>query len=152
MHFTKKLGAASIAAALVLAPTAASATSQDEQVRRLDIMLMVTSLRCRMGADDFQPHYRKFSAKHLKALNASARRLEKSFVAQHGAKGAKRALDRISVGMANEYGQGHPWLNCAELKQITGDLSLSTDSVVLAQAADDLLGARPRSGSRWARR
>ena len=154
MKFKKTFAAIAAAATLATTPSVAVANnlSQDEKIRRLDIMLMVTSLRCRMGNDDFQPHYRKFSAKHLKALNASARRLEKSFVAQHGAKGAKRALDRISVGMANEYGQGHPWLNCAELKQITGDLSLSTDSVVLAQAADDLLGARPRSGSRWARR
>lgn len=152
MHFTKKLGVASIAAALVLAPTAASATSQDEQVRRLDIMLMVTSLRCRMGADDFQPHYRKFSATHITALNSAARRLEGGLVAAHGTKGAKRALDRISVGMANEYGQGHPWLGCAELKEITEDLSKNSDPAVLAQAADELLGPAPRSGGLWARR
>ena len=152
MHFTKKLGVASIAAALVLAPTAASATSQDEQVRRLDIMLMVTSLRCRMGADDFQPHYRKFSATHITALNSAARRLEGGLVAAHGKKGAKRALDRISVGMANEYGQGHPWLGCAELKEITDDLSKNSDPAVLAQAADELLGPAPRSGGLWARR
>ncbi|MBX7534529.1 S-adenosyl-L-homocysteine hydrolase [Qipengyuania sp. GH1] len=152
MHFTKKLGVASIAAALVLTPTAASATSQDEQVRRLDIMLMVTSLRCRMGADDFQPHYRKFSATHITALNSAARRLEGGLVAAHGKKGAKRALDRISVGMANEYGQGHPWLGCAELKEITEDLSKNSDPAVLAQAADELLGPAPRSGGLWARR
>ena len=48
----------------------------DEQIRKLDIMLMVTSLRCRTGADDFQPQYRKFSAAHITSLNAAARKLE----------------------------------------------------------------------------
>ena len=152
MLFKKTIAAAATGAALLLTPTTASAGSQDEQVRKLDIMLMVTSLRCRMGQDDFQPHYRKFSANHLAALNGAAKRLEKGLVARHGAKGAKRALDRISVGMANQYGQGHPWLGCAELKEITLDLSKSKDPAVLAQAADELLGPAPRSGGVWARR
>ena len=152
MHFKKTLAAAATAAALTMTPTAASAGSQHEQVRKLDIMLMVTSLRCRMGEHDFQPHYRKFSANHITALNHAARNLESGLVARHGKKGAKRALDRISVGMANQYGQGHPWLGCQELKEITHDLSKSKDSNVLAQAADELLGPAPRSGGRWARR
>ena len=152
MFFKKTMVAAATAATLLVTPTAASAQSQDEQVRKLDIMLMVTSLRCRMGQDDFQPHYRKFTTNHITALNAAARRLESGLVKRHGAKGAKRALDRISVGMANQYGQGHPWLNCAELKEITHDLSKSKDPVVLSQAADELLGPAPRSGGRWARR
>ena len=152
MLFKKTFAAAATAGALMLTPTSAAAASQDEQVRKLDIMLMVTSLRCRMGEDDFQPHYRKFSAAHLPALNAAAKRLEAGLVARHGKKGAARALDRISVGMANQYGQGHPWLDCAELKEITQDLSQTKDPAVLAQAADELLGPAPRSGGRWARR
>lgn len=152
MHFRKTIAAAATAAALIMTPTTASAASQDEEVRKLDIMLMVTSLRCRMGSDDFQPAYRKFSATHINALNKSARSLEGGLVARHGQKGAKRALDRISVGMANEYGQGHPWLGCAELKEITSDLAQSKDPAVLVQAASELLGPAPRSGGRWARR
>ena len=152
MYFKRILAATATGAALMITPTSASAAGQDEQVRKLDIMLMVTSLRCRMGSDDFQPEYRKFSASHITALNAAARRLESGLVARHGKKGAKRALDRISVGMANQYGQGHPWLGCAELKEITTDLAKSKDPTVLAQAADELLGPAPLSGGRWARR
>ena len=148
----KTIAAAATAAALMMTPTTASAASQDEQVRKLDIMLMVTSLRCRMGADDFQPQYRKFSSNHLTSLNGAARRLEAGLVARHGKKGATRALDRISVGMANQYGQGHPWLGCAELKEITSDLAKSNDPAILAQAAEELLGPAPRSGGRWAKR
>ena len=148
----KTIAAAATAAALMMTPTTASAASQDEQVRKLDIMLMVTSLRCRTGADDFQPQYRKFSSNHLTSLNGAARRLEAGLVARHGKKGATRALDRISVGMANQYGQGHPWLGCAELKEITSDLAKSNDPAILAQAAEELLGPAPRSGGRWAKR
>ncbi|WP_279351413.1 S-adenosyl-L-homocysteine hydrolase [Erythrobacter litoralis] len=154
MNFKKTLVTMVATSMLLGAPGVVSAgdLSQDEQVRRLDIMLMVTSLRCRMGQDDFQPHYRAFSAAHLDTLNAAARRLEKSMVSRHGAKGAKRALDRISVGMANEYGQGHPWLNCAQLKQITDDLSRNPDANAVTLAAAELLGARPLAESRWAQR
>ena len=152
MFFRKAIAATAAAAALFTMPGAAYASDQDEQIRKLDIMLMVTSLRCRMGQDDFQPHYRKFSAAHLAALNGSAKRMEASLVARHGARGAKRALDKVSVGMANQYGQGHPWLGCAELKEITNDLANSRDPAVLAQAADELLGPAPRSGGLWARR
>ena len=145
MHFVKTIAAAASAAVLLLAPVSASASgsSDAENLRRLDIMLMVTSLRCRMGADDFQPQYREFSANHLSTLNGAAKQLEAGLVNQHGATGAKRALDRISVGMANEYGQGHPWLGCRELKQITTDLAASRDPVNLRIAAVELLASVP---------
>lgn len=152
MKIHKTFAVAASAAALLFVPTSASAGTGDEQIRKLDIMLMVTSLRCRMGSDDFQADYRKFSANHLSTLNGAARRMESGLVSRHGHKGAKRALDKVSVGMANQYGQGHPWLGCAELKEITSDLSRSKDPAVLSQAADELLGPRPRSGGRWARR
>lgn len=149
----KALTLAVSAGALLIAPTAATAGDfQDEQIRRLDIMLMVTSLRCRMGADDFQPQYRKFTTNHINTLNGAARRLQAGLVKRHGTRGAARALDKISVGMANEYGQGHPWLGCAELKQIATELADSKDPAAVAIAAQELLGTAPISGSRWARR
>ncbi|MDG5748575.1 S-adenosyl-L-homocysteine hydrolase [Qipengyuania sp. XHP0207] len=154
MHILKTFVTGAAAAAVLFTPITASAASprEAEQIRKLDIMLMVTSLRCRMGSDDFQPHYRKFSAKHLSTLNGAAKTLEGGLVKRHGAKGAKRALDRISVGMANQYGQGHPWLECAQLKSITHNLSLSKDPADLTIAADELLAASPVSGGRFASR
>ncbi len=154
MYISKAITAAATAAAILLSPANAIAASgtTDEQVRKLDIMLMVTSLRCRFGADNFQPQYQKFSASNLTALNAAARRLEAKLVARHGARGAHRALDKISVGMANEYGQGHPWLGCGELKAIAKDLSTRQDPVALAQAAEELLSRAPTSSGRFARR
>ncbi|MCC6924368.1 S-adenosyl-L-homocysteine hydrolase [Novosphingobium sp.] len=133
--------AASLAAfALTVSfPAAAGGYSQAEKIRRLDIMLMVTGLRCRTTADNFQPEYGRFTTNHIGTLNAAAQTLKAEFVARHGAVGANRALDRLSVQMANQYGQGHPWLNCRELKQVTRTLADMRGTAPLYEAADDLL-------------
>ena len=144
-----KTAAASLAAFAVLAtPVSVQAGASDdaEAVRKLDIMLMVTSLRCRRTADNFQADYQRFSSNNLTALNAASRQMQADLL-KHGNTG-KRALDKMSVSMANEYGNGHPWLGCGELKQITRDLATSKNSAQLAAAADDLLASRPRG--QWA--
>lgn len=154
MKLTKTLAMAAAAAATILtpAPALAAGSADSENIRKLDIMLMVTSLRCRMGAHDFQPHYRQFSAAHLPTLNTAARDLEAGLTRKHGARGAKRALDRMSVGMANQYGKGHPWLECSELKEITTKLAASRDPSHLKLAASELLAAAPMNGGRFAAR
>ena len=146
MTFIKSAAASLVAFAVLATPVTvrAGATDQAEAVRKLDIMLMVTSLRCRRTADNFQPDYQRFSSNHLTALNAASRTLQANLVKKAGAQGAKRALDKISVGMANEYGNGHPWLGCGELKQIAKNLATDKDSTKLAATADDLLSSRPR--------
>ena len=144
-----KHAAASLAASAVLAlPTAAQAGASDEAeaLRKLDIMLMVTSLRCRTTADNFQTDYQRFSSSHLLELNAASRTLQANLLKQGNT--GKRALDKISVSMANAYGNGHPWLGCGELKQITRNLALDKDSAHLTLAADELLSSRPRG--QWA--
>lgn len=136
--------AAVVALSVLSTPTAVQAgTSNDaEAVRKLDIMLMVTSLRCRRTADNFQADYQRFSSNNLTALNAASRQLQADLV-KRGNMG-KRALDQISVSMANAYGNGHPWLGCGELKQIARELSADKSSVQLAAAANDLLSSGPR--------
>lgn len=154
MRYTRTIAAGLCAAAMLITPGAAGAAAgtADEQIRRLDIMLMVTSLRCRFGADNFQPQYQRFSSAHLGTLNGAARRMEGSLVTRYGAKGAKRALDDISVKMANQYGQGHPWLGCGQLKRIATDLAGSNDPAVLGQAAAELLAVQPVAAGRFAAR
>ncbi|WP_156500297.1 S-adenosyl-L-homocysteine hydrolase [Croceicoccus bisphenolivorans] len=133
-----------VAGAVVPARAAASDYVSAEKLRKLDIMLMVTALRCRHGGDNFQRDYEKFSIKHNVALQGAAKSLQASYTGKYGAKGAKRQLDKISVSMANQYGQGHPWLECAELKQVTHDLAADRDSSRLLAVADQLLAnSRP---------
>lgn len=148
MTFFKLAGAACAAAALLAVPATARAGADDEAeaLRKLDIMLMVTSLRCRTTGDNFQADYQRFSSRHLSALNAASRKMQADLVKRGNT--SKRALDKISVSMANEYGNGHPWLGCGELKQITRDLTTNRNPAQLAAAADELLSSRPRG--QWA--
>ena len=134
------LAAGIVAISLVVsAPAKADSMSGAEKLRRLDIMLMVTALRCRTTADGFQADYEAFSSSHLDELNASARALTEELAARYGSAGATRALDRLSTTMANQYGQGHPWLGCHDLKQVAHDLALAQGAEVLDEAADQLL-------------
>jgi hypothetical protein len=146
MGFARYVAAAlAVAALLAGAPAAAQSDLESaEKLRRLDIMLMVTALRCRFGADNFQPDYEAFSARHLTTLNAAASELRQALAAQHGTQGARRALDRLSTSMANGYGMGHPTMDCAELKQAAQGLAYETDSRNLVAAADVLLAGGPR--------
>lgn len=140
---------AALAGMTLAAPLPAAANTADaEKLRRLDIMLMVSALRCRNGASDFQADYNRFAARHLVEMNAASRELKAQYAARYGAQGAKRALDRISVSMANQYGRGHPWMDCAELKDATQRLALLAPGPGLGAAADKLLGDAPE-GRRW---
>lgn len=144
MTFIKTAAASLAALAVVATPGSVQAGASDdaEAVRKLDIMLMVTSLRCRKTADNFQADYQRFSSNNLTVLNAASKTLQAELLRKGNT--GKRALDKISVSMANEYGNGHPWLGCGELKQIARELSAGKNSAQLAVAADDLLSNRPR--------
>jgi len=146
MHIFAKFAAALAAMPLLAAaPARASALEDATQLRRLDIMLMVTGLRCRTGDDDFRTDFQAFEAAHLAELNTAARDLRAGYVATLGARGADRELDRISVTMANAYGNGHPWLGCHDLKQVTRDLAVAIGKEPLLAAADEILrGDGPR--------
>jgi hypothetical protein len=140
----KQKFAAGVACLTVLATTpaahaAAHGHAAAEMVRKLDIMLMVSSLRCRKTSDSFQAEYQNFSARHLHELNAASDELKSDLAQRYGQKGAVRALDRMSVRMANQYGQGHPWLDCHQLKKVTGDLADNREPGALLAAAEKLL-------------
>lgn len=153
MKIARGLAAALVAAGVICAMPASAGPgmSQAEKLRRLDIMLMVTGLRCRKTADHFQPDYGRFTTRHIGALNAASDSLKGDLARRHGAKGANRALDRMSVQMANEYGQGHPWLSCGQLKQVARSLADMRGTAPLVEAADELLDTGPHRMA-WLRR
>lgn len=130
---------------------AANPADQAEKLRRLDIMLMVTGLRCRATPDDFRPEYRRFTTRHIAVLNAASDQLKAHYAARLGPERAARALDRISVTMANAYGQGHPWLSCAQLKVAARGLADAQGAAVLLEAADQLLAGSGTPRFAWAR-
>lgn len=147
-----KGAAAGLAACLMLAAVPATADPLDdaEKLRRLDIMLMVTGLRCRTTADDFQADYARFTTVHYATLNGAAATLKSDMSLRYGAAGANRALDTLSVTMANSYGQGHPWLDCGQLKQVTGDLAAAQGRAPLIEAANQLLSNQNTAQFAWA--
>ena len=118
-------------------------TANAANIRRLNIMLMVTSLRCRQTAHDFQSEYDLFAQAHQQNLEEAHEALSREMAAEHGEAGINRALDRIGVAIANRYGDGHPTLGCSDLKEATLMLAMSQDRLRLSQMADDLLGREP---------
>lgn len=137
------LGASAALAVMLTAGAPAQAAGTfggAEKLRRLDIMLMVTSLRCRTTSDNFNAEYESFTANHLPELNQANDELRSDLATQYGTAGSARALDRISTVMANTYGQGHPWLNCHDLKNVARDLAQVRGRSTLEEAADQLLG------------
>ncbi len=138
----KALAASLSMAAVAFIPTPALAdpvANNAEEIRKLNIMLMVTSLRCRSGEHDFQPEYRQFTTAHQSSLSEARNHLQRQMTARYGKQ--KRQLDRIGVSVANTYGNGHPWMDCAGLKDATLKLTMSQDRQHLADMAGVLLAS-----------
>lgn len=128
--------------ATALPAQAAGELASAEKVRRLDIMLMVTALRCRNTPYGFQADYNRFTENHLDELNTASRKLVADLMRMEGATQAKRSLDRMSVVMANTYGLGHPTLGCQQLQAEARGLSYASHPGALLDAADRLLVGR----------
>ncbi|EAQ29941.1 S-adenosyl-L-homocysteine hydrolase [Erythrobacter sp. NAP1] len=128
-------GLAAMLLSMASAPTMAqSQTSEAHKLRSLDIMLMVSSLRCRTGRDDFRAEYERFASSHLATLNRAGATLQRSLG------GSARSLDRMGVQIANRFGDGHPSMSCAQLAALTRSLGKHADARLLAAAADLALG------------
>ncbi len=153
MGIVKGVAACLAAGSMLFAmPAQAGSMSDAEKLRRLDIMLMVTGLRCRTTADNFQADYGRFTTAHYGTLNGAAQVLKADMARRTGAAGATRALDKLSVTMANDYGSGHPWLSCAQLKQVTRDLVAARGPGPLLAAADQLLADKGTPTFAWAQK
>ena len=109
-------------------------------LRRLDIMLMVTGLRCRAAGQDFTPDYGRFVRRHTGLLNDANAGLRLRYARIFGEAGADLALERMNTRIANSYGRGHPWLDCSQLAMVTRNLTSVEGRETLEEAADQLLG------------
>lgn len=136
--------AAAFIACLGSAAPAQAGESDARKLRRMDIMLMVTGLRCRTTVDNFIDDYGRFTSNHMADLNEANEELRGQLAVEAGEEGAARALDKMSVVMANEYGGGHPWLSCHELRQVAQSLALVEGRETLVEVAGQLLERQPR--------
>jgi hypothetical protein len=119
----------------------ATAMMRAGRLKQLDIMLMVTALRCRAGADDFQADYHAFEAAHMDAINDASRLILAEATARLGADAGHVEMERVVTATANRYGNGHPWLGCGDLHHLAHDLAEEhSDDALIAEAAEVLDG------------
>ena len=144
-------GLAAISMMMAAPVQAAPGMSEAESLRKLDVMLMVTGLRCRATPDNFMNDYSRFVTRHRSTLGQANRELKAELARRYGASGATNKLDQISVHMANSYGRGHPWLSCAQLKEVTQNLNQVVGRATLVEAADQVLAAKPAPHFAYAR-
>lgn len=129
---------------LAVAPAAqaacfAPATLDAAKLRTLDVMLMVSSLRCRSGAEDFQADYGRFVDANRAELSKANHRILDDFAARMGAVRASAEMDRTSVRIANRYGQEGA-LGCHQLRLVAADLAATHEVAALEDAAEALVG------------
>ncbi len=137
---TKFLASALALSSMIIA-TAAEAecwtpeAAEAAQVRDLETMLMVASLRCRTSGDDFITDYNGFVIAGRASLTQANDQLRRHFASL----GGLNAYDSYVTGIANKYGAGSDGLSCRDMKSIVSAASSAGGSlpalVRLAQSA-----------------
>jgi hypothetical protein len=92
-------------------------------IANLNMMMMVSALRCRKGADNFLAEYNRFVKSNNATLGAQNAIIKSRFARMNGAASAEGAMDRFTIGLANRYGGGTVDMGCSELKSIASDLA-----------------------------
>ena len=124
--------AALCALAAMASPAQACWTSAEQdaaKVANLNMMMMVSALRCRKGPDDFLADYNRFVTNNNPVIGSQNAAVRSHFARINGNGTADAAMDKFIIGIANSYGGGHQWLGCAQLKLVAQDLSLDDHSV-----------------------
>lgn len=82
------------------------------QMRDLDTMLMVATLRCRVKGADFSADYNKFVVEKRSLLAAANLEIQSAFAASVGKVKALGAYDDFMTKIANSYGNGMSGMSC----------------------------------------
>ncbi len=89
---------AAVSSLAIGAPAAASPVSDAAALRKLDIMLMVSSLRCRFGPDNFQADYERFSAAQHSTMQEAFLVLQADYNGRMGPVGGKKRSTASASG------------------------------------------------------
>ncbi len=134
---------AAIASISIASPSAACWTKAEAdaaKVANLNMMMMVTALRCRKGPDDFLHDYNSFVKNNNHVIGVQNGEVRAHFVRINGSSGADAAMDKFVIGIANSYGSGHASLDCKALKQIAATLATPGQSAAsLLRIANDVV-------------
>ena len=151
MTRTGKVAALCVLAAMTIATPAQACWTSAEQdaakVANLNMMMMVSALRCRKGPDDFLADYNRFVKNNNPVIGSQNAAVRNHFARTNGNGNADLAMDKFIIGIANSYGGGHGWLGCAQLKLVAQDLSLNGHNVgSLLVIAKETVDEVPLSG------
>ena len=139
-----------LAAMIMTAPAQACWTNAEEdaaKVANLNMMMMVTALRCRKGPDDFLAEYNRFVKNNNPVIGSQNAAVRSHFARINGNTSADAAMDKFIIGIANSYGGGHDRLGCSDLKIVAKELSRSGHSAgSLLAIATENVDAAPLSG------
>jgi hypothetical protein len=84
------------------------------QLRDLDTMLMVATLRCRMKGADFSADYNRFVVEKRPILAAANVEMQSAFAQSVGKAKALGAYDDMMTKIANSYGNGMSGMSCQD--------------------------------------
>lgn len=84
------------------------------QLRDMDMMLMVATLRCRMKGADFSTDYNKFVVDKRPILAAANIEIQSAFAKSVGKAKALGAYDDFMTKIANGYGNGMTGMACQD--------------------------------------
>lgn len=139
-----------LAASMIAVQAQACWTSAEQdaaKVANLNMMMMVSALRCRKGPNDFLTDYNRFVINNNPVIGSQNAAVRSHFARINGNGTADAAMDKFIIGIANSYGGGHQWLDCAQLKLVAQDLSLDDHSVgSLLVIAKETVDELPLSG------
>ena len=132
-----------LALSIIAVPAQACWTSAEQdaaKVANLNMMMMVTALRCRKGPDDFLADYNRFVKNNNPVIGSQNAAVRSHFARIGGAKSADAAMDKFIIAIANSYGGGHDRLGCGELKMVAQELSRTGHNAgsLLAIAKDNV--------------
>ena len=132
-----------LAVSMIAVPAQACWTSAEQdaaKVASLNMMMMVSALRCRKGPDDFLADYNRFVTNNNPVIGSQNAAVRSHFARIGGAKSADAAMDKFIIGIANSYGGGHDRLGCGELKMVAQELSRTGHNAgsLLAIAKDNV--------------
>ena len=114
-----------------------NAAQNAAKISNLNMMLMVTALRCRGGNDNFLAQYNKFVKINNALLGSQNSLIRAQFAKTIGANGAESALDKLATGYANIYGAGHPNMDCNALKALAMRVAEEKQDVASLSAIAD---------------
>lgn len=110
-----------------------------EKLYRLNAMLLATGQYCRSTPNNFTADFASFTDSHVVELTQMEVEFRTELAVRYGNARANRVLSQMNRSMANSYAKGHPWLDCAQLKLATRNLTEIIGRATLEEAAHQLI-------------